>query len=86
VLEAANAALNEVDFSGDPGEAFACLVDATWQVTLRSGNLIIAADKALSVTTVRQAHTGGLEEERVRRCSPSVSVPVFFAPTSPPIG
>ena len=65
VLEAANAALNEVDLSGDPGEAFARLVDATWQVTLRSGNLIIAADKALPVTTVRQAHTGGLEE-RVR--------------------
>ena len=66
VLEAANAALNEVDLSGDPGEAFARLVDATWQVTLRSGNLIIAADKTLPVTTVRQAHTGGLEE-RVRR-------------------
>jgi AcrR family transcriptional regulator len=65
VLEAANAALNEVDLSGDPGEAFARLVDATWQVTLRSGNLIIAADKALPVTTVRQAHTGGLED-RVR--------------------
>jgi AcrR family transcriptional regulator len=65
VLEAANAALNEVDLSGDSGEAFARLVDATWQVTLRSGNLIIAADKALPVTTVRQAHTGGLEE-RVR--------------------
>jgi len=32
---------------------------------LRSGNLIIAADKALPVTTVRQAHAGGLEE-RVR--------------------
>jgi TetR/AcrR family transcriptional repressor of mexCD-oprJ operon len=65
VLGAANAALNEVDLSGDPGEAFERLVDATWQVTLRSGNLIIAADKALPVTTVRQAHTGGLEE-RVR--------------------
>jgi TetR/AcrR family transcriptional regulator, mexCD-oprJ operon repressor len=65
VLEAANAALNEVDLSGDPGRAFERLVDATWQVTLRSGNLIIAADKALRVTTVRQAHSGGLEE-RVR--------------------
>jgi TetR/AcrR family transcriptional repressor of mexCD-oprJ operon len=62
VLEAANAALNEVDLSGDPGEAFERLVEATWQVTLRSGNLIIAADKALPATTVRQAHAGGLEE------------------------
>jgi TetR/AcrR family transcriptional regulator, mexCD-oprJ operon repressor len=65
VLEAANAALNEVDLSGDPGEAFQRLVDATWQVTLRSGNLIIAADKSLPATTVRQAHAGGLEA-RVR--------------------
>jgi TetR/AcrR family transcriptional regulator, mexCD-oprJ operon repressor len=65
VLEAANSALNDVDLSGDPGEAFERLVDATWQVTLRSGNLIIAADKALPVTTVRRAHIGGLEE-RVR--------------------
>ena len=65
VLNAANAALTEVDLSGDPGEAFARLVDATWQLTLRSGSLIIAADKALPVTTVRQAHAGGLEE-RVR--------------------
>ena len=65
VLEAANAALNEVDLSGDPGEAFQRLVDATWQVTLRSGNLIIAADKALPATTVRQAHAGELEA-RVR--------------------
>jgi TetR/AcrR family transcriptional repressor of mexCD-oprJ operon len=65
VLNAANAALNEVDLSGDPGKAFERLVDATWQLTMRSGSLIIAADKALPVTTVRQAHAGGLEE-RVR--------------------
>jgi TetR/AcrR family transcriptional regulator, mexCD-oprJ operon repressor len=51
--------------SDGPGRAFERLVDATWQVTLRSGNLIIAADKALPVTTVRQAHSGG-HEERVR--------------------
>ncbi len=34
-------------------------------MTLRSGNLIIAADKALPATTVREAHAGGLEA-RVR--------------------
>jgi TetR/AcrR family transcriptional regulator, mexCD-oprJ operon repressor len=65
VLDAANAALNKVDLSGDPGEAFERLVDATWQVTMRSGSLIVAADKAIPATTVREAHAGGLEE-RVR--------------------
>ncbi len=65
VLDAANTALNEVDLSGDPVAAFERLVKASWQVTLRSGSVIIAADKALPATTVRQAHAGGLEE-RVR--------------------
>jgi TetR/AcrR family transcriptional regulator, mexCD-oprJ operon repressor len=65
VLDAANTALNEVDLSGDPVAAFERLVRATWQVSLRSGSVIIAADKALPATTVRQAHAGGLEE-RVR--------------------
>jgi TetR/AcrR family transcriptional regulator, mexCD-oprJ operon repressor len=66
VLNAANAALDEVDLSGDPGEAFQRLVDATWHVTMRSGSLIVAADKALPASTVREAHAGGLEE-RVRK-------------------
>jgi TetR/AcrR family transcriptional repressor of mexCD-oprJ operon len=65
VLDAANKALSEVDLSGDPVAAFERLVNATWQVTLRSGSVIVAADKALPATTVRQAHAGGLEE-RVR--------------------
>lgn len=64
-LNAANSALNAVDLSGDPGQAFARLVDATREVTMRSGGLIIAADKALPASTVRDAHAGGLEE-RVR--------------------
>jgi AcrR family transcriptional regulator len=65
VLNAANTALQAVDLSGDPGQAFARLVDATWEVTMRSGGLIIAADKALPASTVREAHAGGLED-RVR--------------------
>jgi TetR/AcrR family transcriptional repressor of mexCD-oprJ operon len=64
-LAAANATLDEVDLSGDPGDAFRRLVEATWRVTLRSGSLLVAADKALPATTVRQAHSGGLED-RVR--------------------
>jgi TetR/AcrR family transcriptional repressor of mexCD-oprJ operon len=65
VLDAADTALNEVDLSGDPVVAFERLVNASWEVTLRSGSVIIAADKALPATTVREAHAGGLEE-RVR--------------------
>jgi len=66
VLNAVNSALNEVDLSGDPGEAFERLVNATWQLTMRSGGLIVAADKALPASTVREAHARGLEE-RVRK-------------------
>jgi TetR/AcrR family transcriptional regulator, mexCD-oprJ operon repressor len=65
VLAAADAALDEVDLSGDAAVALARLVDATWRVTLRSGSLLVAAEKALPATVVRQAHAGGLEE-RVR--------------------
>jgi TetR/AcrR family transcriptional regulator, mexCD-oprJ operon repressor len=65
VLAAANAALDEVDLSGDAAAALERLVDATWRVTLRSGSLLVAAEKALPAATVRQAHAGGLEE-RVR--------------------
>ena len=65
VLDAADTALKEVDLSGDPVAAFERLVKASWQVTLRSGSVIVAADKALPAATVRQAHAGGLEE-RVR--------------------
>lgn len=65
VLDAANTALNEVDLSGDPIAAFQRLINASWQVTLRSGSVIVAADKALPAKTVREAHAGGLEE-RVR--------------------
>ena len=39
--------------------------DATWRLILRSGSLLVAAEKALPAATVRQAHAGGLEE-RVR--------------------
>jgi AcrR family transcriptional regulator len=65
VLAAADAALDEVDLSGDAAAALERLVDATWRVTMRSGSLLVAAEKALPATVVRQAHAGGLEE-RVR--------------------
>ena len=60
-----NAALDEVDLSADAAAALERLVDATWRLILRSGSLLVAAEKALPAVTVRQAHAGGLEE-RVR--------------------
>jgi TetR/AcrR family transcriptional repressor of mexCD-oprJ operon len=65
VLAATNAALDSVDLSGDAAGALARLVEATWRLTIRSGSLLVAADKALPAATVRQAHQGGLEQ-RVR--------------------
>lgn len=65
VLNAADAALDAVDLSGDASEALARLIEATWAQTVRSGSLLIAAEKALPPDVVRDAHSGGLEE-RVR--------------------
>ncbi|WP_066581640.1 TetR/AcrR family transcriptional regulator [Cellulomonas timonensis] len=65
VLAKADAALEAVNLSGDAAPAFARLVEATWQVTMRSGRLLVAAERALPAETVRQAHSGRLEE-RVR--------------------
>jgi TetR/AcrR family transcriptional repressor of mexCD-oprJ operon len=65
VLEHANAALSGVDLTGDAKRALARLVDASWQVTIRSGSLVVAAEKALPPQVVRDAHAGDLED-RVR--------------------
>lgn len=64
-MAAADEALDAVDLSGDAVEALERLVAATWQATLRSGSVIVAAEKALPPTTVREMHAGGLED-RVR--------------------
>ena len=65
VLEAADEAMDAVDLSGDAAGALARLVEATWAVTVRSGSILVAAEKALPPAVVREAHRGGLEE-RVR--------------------
>lgn len=65
VLHAANEALSDVDLTGDAAGALSRLVEATWKVTVRSGSLLVAAEKALPPEVVRKAHAGGLEE-RVR--------------------
>ena len=45
VLGIGNAALDEVDLSGDAAAALERLVDATWRLILRSGSLLVAAEK-----------------------------------------
>jgi TetR/AcrR family transcriptional regulator, mexCD-oprJ operon repressor len=64
-LDAANETLREVDLSGNPASALARLVAATWDVTARSGSLLVAAEKALPAVLLRELHQGELED-RVR--------------------
>jgi hypothetical protein len=63
VLGLGNAALDELDLSVDAAAALERLVDGTWRLILRSGSLLVAAEKALPAAIVRQAHVGGLEEQ-----------------------
>jgi TetR/AcrR family transcriptional repressor of mexCD-oprJ operon len=65
VLDDANRVLAEVDLRGDAADALARLVEASWRVTIRSGSLVVAAEKALPPQVVRDAHAGDLED-RVR--------------------
>jgi TetR/AcrR family transcriptional regulator, mexCD-oprJ operon repressor len=66
VLSDANAILAGVDLRGDPEQALARLVTASWEVTARSGSLLVAAERALPPHVVRDVHAGDLED-RVRR-------------------
>jgi TetR/AcrR family transcriptional regulator, mexCD-oprJ operon repressor len=66
VLTDANAILAAVDLRGEPEQVLARLVTASWEVTMRSGSLVIAAERALPAHVVRDAHAGELEG-RVRR-------------------
>ena len=65
VLHDANEVLSGVDLTGDAASALARLVEASWKVTIRSGSLVVAAEKALPPHVVREAHSGELED-RVR--------------------
>ena len=62
VLTAANEVLRSVDLSGDPAVALERLVAASWEVTSRSGTLLVAAEKALPSRVIRQLHAGELED------------------------
>lgn len=63
-LEATNAALREVDVGGEPAAALGRLVATTWDVTARSGSLLVAGEKALPPKLMRSLH--GELEDRVR--------------------
>jgi TetR/AcrR family transcriptional repressor of mexCD-oprJ operon len=62
VLDDANQVLSEVDLTGNAADALARLVAASWRVTVRSGSLVVAAEKALPPNVVRAAHAGELED------------------------
>jgi AcrR family transcriptional regulator len=64
-IDVANAALRDVDLGGDPVIALSRLVATTWDVTARSGRLLVAAERALPPEVVRKLHGGELED-RVR--------------------
>lgn len=62
VLDDSNTVLGGVDLTGDAQQALVRLVEATWEVTTRSGSLVVAAEKALPPHVVRDAHAGELED------------------------
>lgn len=59
-LSRANEALGSLDLGGDPRDALGRLVDATWHVTRTSGDLVVAADRALPPSLVAEVHAGPL--------------------------
>jgi len=65
VLDSANKVLAGVDLTGDAHAALARLVEASWEVTVRSGSLVVAAEKTLPPRVIREVHAGELED-RVR--------------------
>ncbi|WP_232500000.1 TetR/AcrR family transcriptional regulator [Agromyces humatus] len=48
--------LNDLDLEGDPREAIARLLEATWRLTHRYGSLVVAAEAALPPDDIHDAH------------------------------
>jgi AcrR family transcriptional regulator len=55
-------ALTSIDFDGDPRDAMARLLEATWQLTHRFGAIVVAASEALTPVEMQRVH-----EELARR-------------------
>lgn len=49
-------ALRGIDLDGDPRDAMARLIDATWLLTHRFGGVVVAAGQALPPEELRRAH------------------------------
>ncbi|MEV6692149.1 TetR/AcrR family transcriptional regulator [Micromonospora sp. NPDC051196] len=62
VIASTNQALSAVDLDGDPRDAMARLLEATWQLTYRFGAIVLAASDALTPEEMRRVH-----EEPARR-------------------
>jgi AcrR family transcriptional regulator len=60
-----DAALDAVDLDGDPRQALARLIRATWQLTDRFGSLVVAAERVLSPERMYEVHAGPMQ--RVQR-------------------
>lgn len=56
--------LRDLDLAGDPREAMALLLDATWQLTHRFGAIVVAAGQALPPADLRRAHEGPAKRVR----------------------
>jgi TetR/AcrR family transcriptional regulator, mexCD-oprJ operon repressor len=56
-----DAALEAVDITGDPREALARLIEATWQLTDRFGALVVAAEHVLSPERMHEVHAGPMQ-------------------------
>ncbi|TCB98397.1 TetR/AcrR family transcriptional regulator [Micromonospora zingiberis] len=58
VITSTDQALSTVDLAGDPRDAMARLLEATWQLTRRFGAVVIAADDVLTPEQMRRVHEG----------------------------
>ena len=57
--------LHALDLRGDPREALARLIAATWELTSAHGSLVVAAERVLPAADVAEAHVAPMR--RVRR-------------------
>lgn len=56
--------LRDLDLGGDPREAMARLLEATWALTHRFGAIVVAAGQALPPDELRRAHEGPAKRVR----------------------
>lgn len=55
-LECGDAVLSEVPLDGDPNQAFARLIESSWNLVDQSRALLAAAQKELSASRIRELH------------------------------